>query len=284
MTFVTIYEEVSIIKAAKNLGQNPSTISHRLNRLRKITGDDLFIRSGRSLKPTIRARDIVKDAKIAIDALNNILANEPDASMNFEGAVVIGLTDLETSDFLISLHKEILQEAPKLRIEFTWNHFSDASHALRSGKFDFILSPNNMMNHSDIMTRVLMREEVLCYYDAEFRSAPETIDKYLAAKHISVMFSAFDINHTDIALARRGANRETVVTLPSYTEVPHFLKGTDLIVTLPASLKRQVLKGFGHCKPPFDIDDYNFSLFWHRTTNKSPKHIWLREKLFSLIR
>ena len=45
--FVLVFEENSVTRAAERLGITQSAVSHGMNKLRKITNDPLFVRSGR---------------------------------------------------------------------------------------------------------------------------------------------------------------------------------------------------------------------------------------------
>jgi len=282
LTFVTIYKHRSIVKAAKTLNQNPSTLSHRLERLREVCRDPLFVRAGRGIVPTTRASKIYENAKVALNAMKTFVEDNVFDPSLLEGTIVIGLTDLDLSSFLIDLHKEVLKTAPNLRLDFVSNHYADITTALRRNEFDLMLSPNNTLNDADIRTRVLTKDTAVCYYDPHIRRAPNTLKRYLDSKHIRVMFSASDVNYTDISLNEVNLKRRSVVTVPSYSEVAGFMQGTDLITTLPARLSSSVMKAFAFCPPPFKMESYDYSLFWHESTNKSLEHAWLREKIIEI--
>ena len=51
-TFLLILEENSVSVAAERLDVNQSTVSHSLNKLRRILGEPLFVRSGQGRTPT----------------------------------------------------------------------------------------------------------------------------------------------------------------------------------------------------------------------------------------
>ena len=54
--FLTVLEEKSVSRAAERLGVSQSAVSHTLDKLRTIFGDPLFIRIGRGIESTARAR------------------------------------------------------------------------------------------------------------------------------------------------------------------------------------------------------------------------------------
>ena len=55
-TFLTVLEEKSVSRAAERLGVSQSAVSHTLDKLRSIFDDPLFIRIGRGIESTARAR------------------------------------------------------------------------------------------------------------------------------------------------------------------------------------------------------------------------------------
>ena len=52
---LAVTEERSVTRAAARLDVTQSAVSHQLDRLRAITGDPLFVKSGRGIVPTARA-------------------------------------------------------------------------------------------------------------------------------------------------------------------------------------------------------------------------------------
>jgi DNA-binding transcriptional LysR family regulator len=52
---LTVLEERSVTRAAQRLGVSQSAVSHLLDKLRRIVGDPLFVKSGRGIAPTAHA-------------------------------------------------------------------------------------------------------------------------------------------------------------------------------------------------------------------------------------
>ena len=50
-----LLQERSVSRAAERLYLTPSAVSHALGRLRKLFDDELLIRDGRKMSPTVRA-------------------------------------------------------------------------------------------------------------------------------------------------------------------------------------------------------------------------------------
>src|SRR3546814_6005868 len=66
-TFEALHDESSASRAALRLGVTQSAISAALRRLRNMYDDQLFVRTGRGLAPTLRANQL---KPVISDALN----------------------------------------------------------------------------------------------------------------------------------------------------------------------------------------------------------------------
>lgn len=277
-TFITIYAEKSISKAAVQLEQSQSTLSHRLERLRSIVGDPLFVRAGRKITPTERAQDMIDDAKQALACLRSLTEAKTFDPAVMTDRFVIAATDYERALFLIEAYKRILSKAPQVRISFMWEKYAN-SEALRKGLFDLTISPIEDSNEQDIRKRKLIDETVSCFFDSEVISPPDTLEAFIAANHVRVIFSESDISFVDGALQLIGRSRNISLDMPSISELPRTMRGTNLVATLPSRLRHSIMREFSHCTPPFKIGPLTYSLFWHERTHNSPKHNWLRQQI-----
>jgi DNA-binding transcriptional LysR family regulator len=59
----------SVTKAAESLGLSQSAVSNALNRLRKILGDDLFLRTSRGITPTRLAESMTGPITHALETI-----------------------------------------------------------------------------------------------------------------------------------------------------------------------------------------------------------------------
>jgi DNA-binding transcriptional LysR family regulator len=71
LTLVPVFEAVlserSLSRAAARLGVTQSAVSQALGRLRKLTGDELFERTGRGVRPTPRALEMANHIHAALN-------------------------------------------------------------------------------------------------------------------------------------------------------------------------------------------------------------------------
>lgn len=69
--FLTVLDESSVSRAAERLGVSQSAVSHTLDKLRRIFNDPLFIRVGRGIESTARARSL-RDSRESVLSISNI--------------------------------------------------------------------------------------------------------------------------------------------------------------------------------------------------------------------
>jgi DNA-binding transcriptional LysR family regulator len=70
-----LLSERSVTRAAARIGVTQSAASHSLSRLRKLTGDELLVRSRDGMVPTIRAEAIKAPLRRALDELTGTLSS-----------------------------------------------------------------------------------------------------------------------------------------------------------------------------------------------------------------
>lgn len=279
-TLIVIYEEGSVSRAGELLRINQSTISHRLERLRQKLGDPLFVRAGRGIVATPRTEVIVPRAIEALAAMRQMVEPDEFSPAGIDDTFVVAATDYERAIFLIDAYREILQEAPNIRLNFVWEKY-DNSLSLRRNHFDLAISPIEGMGEQDIKRRVLYQDEIVCYYDPEATVPPDTLERYSGARHVRVQFSDSDSSFVDKALAPHRLTRLIAIDMPSISELPRLMKGTPLVATLPARLKDSLMKDLACCAAPFETEKLTYSLFWHDRTHRSKKHAWLRDQIIN---
>ena len=120
--FAALVEEGGASRAAIRLGVTQPAVSASLARLREIYSDPLFERTGRGLRPTMRASELYPLVEEAINRCRLALAMASDGQQVQGRTLTIGLSD----DSEIALGQKILsvveERLPGLRILFRQTH------------------------------------------------------------------------------------------------------------------------------------------------------------------
>ena len=275
--FLSVYDSESVSDAARRLEVNQSTISHSLTRLRKIVGDELFVRSGRGIAPTERAHVIADQARNLLVEMKRFTDPVEYEPLTDDASFTIAASDFEVATALSPLFLALRQEAPDLTLRIVRpTSQTDVTQLLRDDVVDLALAPTLDSNESDLFQNVLLDDQDLCFYDETVCEAPVTLDQYCAAPHGVVVTGDIRKTEIDAGLAEFRRTRKIVLEAPSFGALAEMMRGTNTIATLPSLLQQSSFRGFASIEPPLPLAPFTISQIWHRRYAKSQRHKWLR--------
>lgn len=263
--FEALHDEGSASRAALQLGLTQSAISAALNRLRTLYGDQLFVRTGRGLSPTLVANQLKPVISDALNKCRQSLSLVDPSQSSYEGrSVIIGLSD----DFEIAIGRkliEIVAERTKhLRLIFRQTHSQIAANALMERHFDLTITAGGLSNH--LFGRQLLGEgRYACLVDRESlgSKAALDLDDYVTREHILISSGGF-IGIVDEALAARGLSRNVVVSTTHFAALPYLLRGPHSVATLPMHAAQAIAEfsGLQMVPCPIELPRYPIELGW----------------------
>ena len=279
---LSLLETGSATATARRLGLTQSAVSHALDRLRTVLGDPLFVRAGRGLEPTEHALSLAPVARQALTALEGMAQEPAFDPASSTRRFVIAANDYQRDIVLPPVFHRLQREAPgiRLRIRTPGNSGGDM---LRNRDCDLLISPF-APDYPDLVRTGLYDDTMACFYDSTRRPAPATLEDYLAARHITIVYSDTEETAIDESLAERGLRRQVVLQLPNFSALPVFLRGTDLVVTTMALSRHFGLAGFGVCPLPLPARVLPLQMVWHVRDSASPAHRWLRDLIRGTVR
>ena len=108
--FEALFEEGGASRAAIRLNLTQSAVSAALGRLREVFSDTLFVRTGRGLAPTSRAKELKPLVSEALGKCRQTVAIAWPEATSFHGrSVSVGLSD----DFEIAVGRKRAAQAPR---------------------------------------------------------------------------------------------------------------------------------------------------------------------------
>ena len=278
--FVLVHETGSVSRAAENLGINQSSVSHALERLRRIVGDPLFVRSGRGIAPTVRADALLDQARSLLAGLEQFTESESyDPSVD-QNALVIAANDYEVETIVRPLLRVLQQDAPRVTLHVLRAYGrGEWAALLRDKGADLVLAPTLQGNESDLVQQTLLEDRHICFFDPKLRTPPDNLDAYCAAPHAVMLPGRFQLTEVDRLLQAEGRKRHIAVAAPSFATLATLISGTDIVATMPSRLGDTIFAGFESVAPPVDTAPFSIAQIWHTRNSASPRHRWLREKV-----
>lgn len=277
-----IYRLGSISAAALELGVNQSTVSHNLERLRRILGDPLFIKSGRGLVASAKMEailDPIDDVLAGLARVANPLPFDP-ATCHRQFTIVAN--DFEHDIIVPALFRRLAEQAPQVRLRTQISYLGDFDPLLIS-QVDVELTPRVPSEGSGLIAQPLLQDDLVMFYDAKQRAAPETLADCLNARHATVQFDKNpSAGRLDRALQEIGKSRDVAYRAPSFAALGAVLRGSSLIAACPSRLAQGTLQGLQSRPLPLAVDPLTFLMVWHVKHRESAEHRWFRQLIRSV--
>ncbi|MCB2017313.1 MAG: LysR family transcriptional regulator [Hydrogenophaga sp.] len=274
---VAVVDAGSVTGAAQTLGVTQSAVSHQLDKLRAITGDPLFVKSGRGIVATARASELAVQARELLRQLQGFVQTGAFDPARWRGTVTIAANDFQREVLLPSLAQQLRTQAPGVDLRIIPSDVPSLE-MLRDGACDLAISPRPPEG-SDILQKRLFEDRYRVFYDPQVRRAPGSLEDYLVADHITVVYEPRRALHLDRTLEARGVRRRFAVMVPGFGGLPAFLRGSPLLATAPSLLADRFLSGFASCDVPAPCPTLPMYLIWHRRHHVDAAHRWLRERI-----
>jgi DNA-binding transcriptional LysR family regulator len=271
---VAVAEAGSVTRAAERLGLTQSAVSHGLDKLRVITGDALFVRSGRGIVATAQAEVLVQRARALLEELRAFSHAAGFDPARLAGEWTIAANDLQRDLLLPALLRRLRAQAPGLTLRIVPSGAPRAA-LLRDGGCVLVVTPRPP-DGADIVQRRLFTDRYVVFHDAKVRAAPATRRDWLAAEHVGVRHEDGRALDIDDHFAARGLQRRAGATVPAFGGVAALLRGGAWIATLPSLLGRTALQGLAQAPLPLAAPTMPMFMAWHRRQHEDPAHRWLR--------
>lgn len=285
--FDVVFRAGSLTLAATQLHLSQPAVSNALARLRAQFDDPLFVRDGRRMAPTGRAREIAPGVRAALQTLTATLrpgTARHDPSTD-ERRYTIAMGTATELIWLPRIHERIRPHAPRVRLLTTRLERRKLAKELASGKADLAIDIAAPLS-KDIARRPLA-EETLCV--ALRRDHPRgrkrlTLKEWLALDHIVASARSSGPVAEDAALQAEGLERRVALRCQSLDAACRIAADSDLAVTLPRQYAQRIAAGLGlqiH-EPPLPLAPWQMMLYWHVSTEDDPGLRWLREQCFAV--
>ncbi|WP_328862434.1 LysR family transcriptional regulator [Streptomyces sp. NBC_00306] len=275
-----LLDEGSVAGAAERLHVTAPAMSRSLGRIRRTTGDQILVRTGRTMTPTPYAIAVREQVHELLQQVQSVLA----PSRELDLTTLERTFTLRWHDSLVGLGgpallAEVRRQAPGVRLRFIAESSTDTPE-LRRGEVDLEANANRP-TQSDIRGELLAETGHVVVVRPDHplaRAKAVTLARYAEAEHITISRRGRFDNALDGALAQLGLTRRVVATAPTEAAGLSFVRDSDLLVTAPESTTRSTAADLGLVllPLPFELPPAPVYLSWHQRYDTDPAHAWLR--------
>ncbi|EHJ59764.1 LysR family transcriptional regulator [Novosphingobium pentaromativorans] len=280
-----LLEERNVTRAAQRLNLTQSAMSAALGRLRVALNDELLVPHGRRMIATPHALALAPAVAEAVRNLRALISGarafDPLTSdRRFE----IAASDYITTVLLGPLLPRLKAEAPGVEVNIVLPT-RETSALLDDGKLDFQITPEQFLDPDH--PRELLFEErhvVIGWSGNPVFEKEMTLDAFHSCGHIAVRITGVP-TFAERHMMEFDDQRRVEVTVPSFTLVPWFLPGTNLLALMHERLARVYapLLPLETRPVPFDMPLMREMIQHHAARSTDAGILWLKDRLLAAV-
>lgn len=287
VVFHQLYRDRRVSIAAASLGLSQPAVSSALNRLRRMLGDELFVRTARGMLPTTYAKALEEQTANALRTIQNALdhkgAFDPLSSTR---TFTISFADIGEVYFLPKLMETLARTAPHVTITSVRHAASNLIEDMATGKVDLAVGSLPSLKTNFFQRRLFPQRYVCMFREGHPLDKPRiTAAEFAAADHVVV--AAAGTGHTKMneLLDRAGVRRAVQLRVPHWVAVADILHTTNLVATAPEHFARRGATFFDlkYVPHPIKLPAIQINLYWHARFHRDVTNQWLRSLLFDMF-
>ena len=275
-TFRLVYRLGSFSEAAAQIDVKQSTVSYTIDRMRKVTGDPLFVRQGGGIAPTDRAKDLLQVVERILSEADNFTSEAEFDPATFGGEITIGCALYGSHVIIPKLLQRLRKDSPNLSVNVRTN-FYEFVDPLLAGEIDLAILTTSYEGKGVYSEALVDDDFDVCVMDPTnpLNGKRLTLEHLGAAKHVrALQFRLFKHPYLE-ELRKRGVRTDEPVVINSAIDIPRIVAGTDLISALPSRIAREYGHSLALAELPFKARA-GANMFWSAAANRSKMNIWLR--------
>ncbi|MBM6604957.1 LysR family transcriptional regulator [Enterobacteriaceae bacterium RIT814] len=287
IAFDALMRERSVTRAAERLKIRQPAMSHSLSLLRTLFQDELFVRVGTVMQPTVRALALAEPVEQALGMMQKVIhvtsIFEPSTDqrifrMGFSSEVELLL--------MPELALRMRQLAPGVKLHGRPVQRGDVYRMLDDRVLDLAIGcfDSQAMRYRQ---QFLFEQSLSCVFHPDrmaFKSAI-SLENYLSVPHALVSLSESLHGCLESALDEIGRKLNVVATSSEFLSVLGMVANAPVIATLPTRMARRYGKAFGlQIVPvPLTLNLPDVSLIWTAQEDNNPASQWLRGEIGSIL-
>jgi DNA-binding transcriptional LysR family regulator len=275
-----LFEERSVTRAAERLNLSQPAVSSSLNRLRDAFGDPLFVRTQRGVLPTPRAEELARMAKSVLFEVEQMVGDRPFDPASSHVTFTIGANDYGQFSVVAPLLHRLQKIAPHVKFQVKLLA-EDIGEQLAKQEIDVAIT---LLSEppEDSIAAPLFDEAFVGVTSADNKHFPKrlSLDGFCELPHVRVSPANTRLGDpVDEALATLGRTRNVVLTVPNFFMIPRMLRQSSFVSVVPQRLLTYFHWTLREVALPLKLHGFTMNLIWHRRTDASVRHRWLRDQM-----
>lgn len=284
VAFEALFEFRSVTAAAQRLYLGQPAMSAALGRLRTLFGDELFIRVGREMQPTAKAKAIAPGIAAALQQVRQTMQSSQEfIPASDKRDMAIGSTDYTSFIVIPSLLIHCQAAAPHLNFRMIEFEKDSVGDLLENGTVDLALGvfPNPPRQTNCVP---LFQEHFVGIARRDHPAlgqTPISLVEFAQLSHALHTIRRDAVGEVDRALAVYHLQRRVALTVPHLLVLPSIIASTDLVTCIPSRMAQYFSKldEITVFELPLAIQPWTVSMLWSKLADQDDANGWLRQTL-----
>jgi DNA-binding transcriptional LysR family regulator len=284
VAFEALLEQHSVTKASERLQIGQPAMSAALSRLRILFEDELFIRLGRQMQPTLKAQAIAPGVLAALQQIRQAIAvNQTFEPTSNDRTFAIGSSDYTSFVLVPPLLELSLQIAPSINfrtIEFEKDRIGDL---LEQGEIDVALGvfpdPPRQTQWEPLFEERFVG--VARQGHPALLQGTMSLEAFAQLPHALTTLRRDTTGAIDKALNEQSLERRIAFTTPHMMILPFAIASSDLVAALPQriALRLATVCDLTIFELPIKTKPWAVSMLWSTLSDRDESNRWLRNEI-----
>ncbi|MCG8922407.1 LysR family transcriptional regulator [Lentzea sp. CC55] len=279
-----LLEEGSVMGAAQRLHLSSPAVSRTLGRIRKVTGDDILVRTGHTMTPTPYALAIADEVHRLVRQANAVLAPSRELDLaELDRTFTVQCHDALASSVVPALVGRIAEQAPGVRLRVLAEHSADTDD-LRHGRVDLELG-GGAPDLPEFRSETLGTDPLAVVTRSGHPCTELDLRSYAEHPHVLVSRRGRLTAPIDDLLAAQGLRRRVIATVATVHSALQIAAASDALVTTTAILCGPLIEAFGLVTHPLPAEspEAPVNCNWHQRYDSDLAHAWLRDQVRTTV-
>ncbi|MFD0501259.1 MULTISPECIES: LysR family transcriptional regulator [Streptomyces violaceusniger group] len=276
-----LLEEGSVRGAARRLQLSSPAVSRTLGRLRRVTGDDLLVRTGHAMTPTPYAVSIREDVRRLVRQAEEVLSPSRELElMALERTFTLQCHDALAASLVPVLVSKVQEQAPGVQLRVLAETSTDTDD-LRHGRIELELG-GGRPSLPEFRSETLGHDPLVVAMRPDHPYADSLdLHAYASQPHVIVSRRGRLTAPIDDVLAQEGLHRRVVAAVATLPAALQIAGRSNLLLTTTAILGRPLIEAFSLITRPIPVEfpAAPINCSWHQRNDSDIAHAWLRDQV-----
>ncbi|WP_436534809.1 LysR family transcriptional regulator [Actinoplanes sp. HUAS TT8] len=276
-----LLEEGSVAGAAQRLRLSSPAVSRSLGRLRRLTGDDILVRTGRAMTPTPYALRVREQVGELLRQAEGVLAPSRELDLaGLERVFTLQCHDMLATALAPPLLAAVVQHAPGVRLRFLPEAAVDTDE-LRHGRVDLEIGAS-VPALPEIRHETVGADRFVAVVRRDHPYAQGLdLEGFADLPHVLISRRGRLTDPVDAILETHGLRRRVLAAVGTAATAAHVIARSDAVLTTPELMWRPLLTAFDLVSValPVELPTAPITCGWHQRHDTDPAHAWLRAQV-----